>query len=138
MRSGWPAYAMDEVHDLITVLKVDKAHLQAEVDELCGSLCKMKVLREYKAECITAEAKEAQADTSRKKVAVVNTMSKSIHLPTSESVSNVHEEVMQASFKHPKGFKELQFRIHKFTGNTKEVDFDVWLEDFLEATGDCG
>jgi len=33
---------------------------------------------------------------------------------------------------------ELRFRVDKFSVNTKEVDFEVWLEDFLEATGDCG
>ena len=43
-----------------------------------------------------------------------------------------------ANFKHPKRFKELRFRVDKFTGDPKEVDFDVWLEDFIEATGDCG
>ena len=43
-----------------------------------------------------------------------------------------------ANFKHLKGFKELCFRVDKFTGNTKDVDFKVWLEDFLEATNDCG
>ena len=32
----------------------------------------------------------------------------------------------------------MRFRVDKFTGNSKEADFDVWLEDFLEATGDCG
>ena len=43
-----------------------------------------------------------------------------------------------ANFKHPKGFKELRFRVDKLTGNTKDVDFEVWLKDFLETTNDCG
>ena len=47
-------------------------------------------------------------------------------------------EVGTSSFKQPKGFKELRFRVEKFSGDTKEIDFDVWLDDFLEATNDCG
>ena len=39
---------------------------------------------------------------------------------------------------HPKGFKELWFRVDRFSGNTREADFEVWLEDFLEETADCG
>jgi len=40
------------------------------------------------------------------------------------------------SFKHPQGFKELRERVSKFSGDGKE-DFEVWLADFCEATGDC-
>lgn len=45
---------------------------------------------------------------------------------------------VKVNFKHPKVFKELWFRVDKFTGNAKEVDFDVWLEDYLEATNNYG
>ena len=41
-----------------------------------------------------------------------------------------------SNFKHPTGFKELRDRVRKFTGDGKE-DFEVWLTDFCEATGDC-
>lgn len=34
-----------------------------------------------------------------------------------------------------KGFKELRIRVVKFTGH---VDFDVWVDDFMEATNDHG
>ena len=59
----------------------------------------------------------------------------------SDAISSEDEEtteVVTTSFKHPKGFKELRFRVDKFSGDTKDVDFDVWLDDFLEATNDCG
>ena len=38
----------------------------------------------------------------------------------------------------PRGFKELCHRIDKFSGESAEEDFEVWLEDFVEATNDCG
>ena len=47
-------------------------------------------------------------------------------------------EVVTSSFKQPKGLKELRIRVDKFSGDTKEINFDVWLDDFLEATNDCG
>ena len=40
-------------------------------------------------------------------------------------------------FKQPPGFKELRERVSKFSGDGKE-DFEVWLADYCEATGDCG
>ena len=43
------ARPVDEAHDLIAVLKEDKARLQAEVDEMCEVLLN-KVSSEYKAE----------------------------------------------------------------------------------------
>ena len=39
-------------------------------------------------------------------------------------------------FKQPPGFKELRERVSKFSGDGKE-DFEVWLADYCEATGDC-
>ena len=41
------------------------------------------------------------------------------------------------AFHQPPGFKELRERVGKFTGNGEE-DFEVWLADYSEATGDCG
>ena len=38
----------------------------------------------------------------------------------------------------PIGFKELRFRIDKFSGKDKNDDFEVWVEDYKEATADCG
>ena len=39
---------------------------------------------------------------------------------------------------HPPGFKVLISRINKFSGEKAADNFEVWLEDYLEATGDCG
>ena len=40
-------------------------------------------------------------------------------------------------FPYPPGFKQIQERVGRFTGKCGEEDFDVWLADFREATGDC-
>ena len=38
----------------------------------------------------------------------------------------------------PRGFKELCSRIDQFSGKSGEDYFEVWLEDFVKATNDCG
>ena len=40
-------------------------------------------------------------------------------------------------FKQPPRFKELRERLSKLAGDGKE-DFEVWLADCCEATGNCG
>ena len=37
----------------------------------------------------------------------------------------------------PREFKELRFRIDKFSGKGGNDDFEVWV-DYKEATTDCG
>lgn len=39
---------------------------------------------------------------------------------------------------HPPGFKELCSQVEKFSGQTGDCDFELWLEDFEEASRDCG
>ena len=39
---------------------------------------------------------------------------------------------------HPPGFKVLITRVSKFSGGKAADNFEVWLEDYIEATGDCG
>ena len=49
-----------------------------------------------------------------------------------------HTSRRRSSTVQPCGFKELRSRIDKFSGASGEDDFEVWLEDFVEATNDCG
>ena len=40
---------------------------------------------------------------------------------------------------HPPGFKEISSRVEKFSGKRAEDGtFEVWVDDFKEATKDCG
>ena len=58
--------------------------------------------------------------------------------PTLLSASaNAVNATSKSTFNQPPGFKELRERVTKFTGDGKE-DFEVWLADYYEATGDCG
>jgi len=47
--------------------------------------------------------------------------------------TEVHQRGLQ-----PKRFKKLRFRVDKFSGKDKTNDFEVWVEDYKEATADCG
>jgi len=38
----------------------------------------------------------------------------------------------------PPGFKELCSQVEKFSGRTGDCDVELWLEDFEEASKDCG
>ena len=70
-------YTADEARDLIAVLKEDKTHLQAEVDEMHTILLN-KVLREYKAEPVNnklSRLNPTKTETSEKEVDSVNATS---------------------------------------------------------------
>ena len=63
--------------------------------------------------------------------------------PSSSSSSDEdHSLIAQAEARprglQPQGFKELRFRIDKFSGKDGNVDFEVWVEDYKKATADCG
>ena len=45
---------------------------------------------------------------------------------------------IRATDLHPPGFKVLISRISKFSGEKAADNFEVWLEDYIETTGDCG
>ena len=38
---------------------------------------------------------------------------------------------------YPPGFREVRSRVKCFSGNKGEDDFQLWLEDFKEASNDC-
>jgi len=63
----------------------------------------------------------------------------------SESENSSKNEVVQPSRRktrstdlHPSGFKVLITRVSKFSGGKAADNFEVWLEDYVEATGNCG
>jgi len=67
-----------------------------------------------------------------------------VHLPVSVVPTLVPATSTSATtattatqFKQPPAFKQLHERINKFSGESKE-DFEVWLADYCEATGDYG
>ena len=70
---------------------------------------------------------------------VTTTAAEGLQLPQGMVATNATQaEVTNTTlYKQPPGFKELRERISKFAGDGKE-DFDIWLADYCEATGDCG
>ena len=62
---------------------------------------------------------------------------------SSEEGSSVTSRQSQRSGRRvdpcPPGFRALISRVNKFSGDKGAAgDFEIWLEDFIEATGDCG
>ena len=51
--------------------------------------------------------------------------------------TNAVNVTSKPTFNQPPGFKELHEQVTKFTGDGKE-NFEVWLADYYEVTGDCG
>ena len=127
-------------------LRADKGRLQAEVEALHGLLSKSST---SKAEQITAgvakleltSVKGASQSEVEAKPTVTHVNQSAESLEESSGSSSAEDEVIElptpTGSTHPKGFKELRFRVDKFSGNSKEGDFEVWLEDFMEATNDC-
>ena len=72
----------------------------------------------------------ASADTPQHSNCVGSTV------PTILTADNISvDPTGTVAFKQPPGFKELRERVSKFAGDGKE-DFEVWLTDYCEATGD--
>ena len=114
--------------------------MQADVKALHG------LLNKRNAEQITARVSKlelASAKTTAKDETEVTSKDADTHADVSAELledsnslsSEVHELPTPTGATHPKGFKELRFRVNKFGGSSKEADFEGWLEDFfLEAT----
>ena len=126
--------------------------MQAEVDTLHGLLDEMHkhkagqiTVRVAKLELASTKNPSTKNETEVKPKAI-GTDTHDLHvelLEESSGLSSLEDEegVGQSTptgTTHFKGFKELWFRLDKFNGNTRDADFKVWLEDFLDATGDCG
>ena len=51
---------------------------------------------------------------------------------------NSQATVRSIEIKQPPGVKELRNLLDKFTRKSGEGDFKAWVEDYVEATSDCG
>ena len=130
-------------------LRADKERLQAEVNGLLGDTHKHKAGQitagVAKLELASAKNASTKSETEGKPKPDTDThadlpaklLEEFSGLLNSEDEEGVEQYTPTGSI-HPKGFKELRFRVDKFSGNTREADFEVWLEDFLEATSYCG
>jgi len=68
---------------------------------------------------------------------VVPAVTQALNLPTRSLSAVPSDSIAISLFKQPPAFKELRERESKFSGKCRE-DFEVWLADYCEATGDCG
>ena len=61
-----------------------------------------------------------------------------LEYPSSSSSDEIVQAEVHPRGLQPQGFKDLRFRIDKFSGKGGNDDFEVWVEDYKEATTDRG
>ena len=126
--------------------------LRAELDTLKGeknSLSeKVRSLTKDLKDRRTAKRKPQPVKLESSEDAVLEEGSSNSSLSEDEGSSSSEEDATRQTDEHaggrrtstqlyPPGFKELRSRIQPFSGKRGEEDFQVWLEDFEEASGDC-
>ena len=67
-------------------------------------------------------------------VTVASRRSSSGESPSDED----HLPPVPTECRQPPAFGDLHSRLDKFSGKSGEGDFEIWLEDYLEATQNCG
>ena len=120
----------------ITELKEERDALKEQVKELTQKLFQLK--------------KESPSGETKVQEVTKHESGQSDHESSESSSSESSEDtVLSASATpvrnapkcspHPPGFKEISSRVEKFSGKRAEDGtFEVWLDDFEEATTDCG
>ena len=75
-----------------------------------------------------------EVTTETETVTVDSRRSSSSELPSDED----HLPTVPTECRQPPAFKDLRSRLDKFSGKSGEGDFEIWLEDYSEATQNCG
>ena len=149
------ARLLEEKEQMVATLTQELEKLRYEKD----------ALHERLFQCLSAKVEPVSSATPRKDVASVEVKSKletTSHTSdpvddhtSSSSTSDDHESdddreedrstlgrrgrgsSRNARGPHPQGFKEMRSRIQNFSGKRGEDDFQLWLEDYEEASNDC-
>ena len=117
-------------------LKQERDALQAEVKKLYDELLQFKKdspSTKTTMHAVTKHESESSEDerlASSSSESAEDTISRRTSTPVQRS---------SAAHPHPPGFREVSSRVEKFSGKRAEDGtFEVWLDDFEEATTDCG
>jgi len=139
--------------DVVTLLPVSAAdHVTSEVipttvssvamfttPVLSGTVAHTGGLIEYQSGLIhypvLGSTTTMQAPPSLTRVHMPVAVPHNLLVPATSNLAKATDTTTQ--FKQPPAFKELRARVNKFSGESKE-DFEMWLADYCEATGDCG
>ena len=120
----------------ITNLKEERDALKEQVKELTQKLLQLK--------------KESPSGETKVQEVTKHESGQSDHESLESSSSQSSEDTISSASSapvrsaptrspHPPGFKEISSRVEKFSGKRAEDGtFEVWLDDFEEATTDCG
>ena len=115
-------YELTRLREEIESLKIEKAALTTRVQE------SSKESVEIKTEEPTGSSSDVDDQSSDHSDEVSgNTRHSSRH------ISKRHPTKQP----HPPGFREMKSRVQSFSGKKGEDDFQLWLEDYEEASKDC-
>ena len=123
--------------------------LRAELDRVKGE----KKLLSDRVKSLTKELKDRMTVTSESRIVTVKMEASSEPLTEQDDGSGASSQDDGSSSDeesrhtdtnienrrqlHPPGFKEMRSRVQPFSGKRGEDDFQLWLEDFEEASADC-
>ena len=120
----------------IANLKQERDALQAEVKKLYDELLQLK--KDSPSTNTTMHAVTKRESESSEDERSASSSSESAE----DTISRHTSTLVQRSSTvrpHPPGFREVSSRVEKFSGKRAEDGtFEVWLDDFEEATTDCG
>ena len=119
------------------------------LDEACDQLQRAEVRYKEEKSCMQQEITELHAllktlGSMHETVTEWQESHQEVHMLTEQSGSDdsTDRELRPlrrtADFRQPPAFAELRSHLDKFTGKSGEGDFEIWLEDYVEATRDCG
>jgi len=82
---------------------------------------------------------KTEASSQNQSASEQDSLSSASDSSSTNSTTSSHKSKRPGTLRpHPPGFKEASSRVEKFFGKRAEDTFEVWLDDFEEATTDCG
>lgn len=146
-------HLLEERVQLITSLKAELVELKSERDTLHERLAqslsvKLESVTSLNAKMLKEEAVKSKA-TNKEWPHASEELVREQHLPSPSQLSDDHdsEETDGQSVRrhagtsnrrpHPQGFSKIRNHIQPFSGERGEDDFQLWLEDYEEASTNC-
>lgn len=130
------ARALSDCNEQLGKLRDELDKVMGERDKLREQLMQLKISATTGAQL--AEARPT-LETTRVREPPPSLVDSEQHGQSSEDSEEDDVESNQGTGRlHPPGFKEVCKRVSKFSGSGGDSDFALWVEDFEEASTDCG
>ena len=148
VESGWLAHALDEAREQLQRAEAhyleEKSRMQQQITELHDLV---RTLGSNRTAPRTADALESvstatiEPPVSCREVTVETatvTLDSSRDLSSDPPSDDGRVPPVPTECRQSPAFKDLRSRLEKFSGKPGEGDFEFFLEDYLEATQNCG